>query len=80
MSRIVIINQPTGNRGDESAHRALVRRLSNTNKSNKIIVVYFAESKERAEQFEVKCPNVEYIYLPYIRGSKQIAKYSLKYQ
>ena len=80
MSKIIIINQPTGNRGDESAHRALVRRLSDYDLSNEIEVVYFAESLERASQFEVKRPNLKYIYLPYIKGSKQIAKYSLKYR
>lgn len=79
MSRIVIINQPTGNRGDESAHRALVRRLSETNSRNEIIVAFFAEEKERASQFEVKRPNLKYVYIPFIRGTKPIAKYSLKY-
>lgn len=79
MSRIVIINQPTGNRGDESAHRAFVRRLSDLDSSNEIVVVFFAELKERATQFEVERPNLRYVYLPYIRGSKPIAKYSLKF-
>lgn len=43
------------------------------------MVVFFAELKERATQFEVERPNLRYVYLPYIRGSKPIAKYSLKF-
>lgn len=30
VKEILIINQPMGNRGDESAHRALVRSLNRT--------------------------------------------------
>lgn len=79
MSKILVINQPTGNRGDESAHRAFVRKLSEEYVQDDITVVYFAESKERASQFEVKRENVHYVYLKYIKGTRQIAKMSLMY-
>lgn len=40
--RILIINQPLNNRGDESAHKALIRRLLNANKDIDIVCIWVA--------------------------------------
>ena len=58
---ILIINQPLNNRGDESAHKALMRRLSKAFPSA-IIKVLFVNSlnKDCINQFDAKLPNVQY--------------------
>lgn len=38
--KILIINQPLNNRGDEAAHKALVRRILQEFKKVQIIVIF----------------------------------------
>ena len=57
--KLLIINQPLNNRGDESAHRALVRAL-HANLPNVEIRVLFWKCNEVSIDFELK---VRKIYL-----------------
>lgn len=58
---ILIINQPLNNRGDESAHKALVRSLSSEIPHANIKVLFFnSHNKDSINQFDAKLPNVEY--------------------
>jgi colanic acid/amylovoran biosynthesis protein len=88
--KILIINQPPCNRGDESAHKALVRALIASFPSSEIRVMVPISQAESIKQYSVTSPNVEYIYEPifprrrgcaiikklgYIRGFNWIWKY-----
>ena len=62
---ILIINQPQYNRGDESAHKGLVRGLITKCPDVKIKVMYHSWAEHSMLQFAVHHPNVEYIKAPY---------------
>lgn len=65
--KILVVNQPIGNRGDESAHKAFVNALRN--KKNMEITILFYGTKERHSDEAIeafvasnsKTPNVIYI-------------------
>lgn len=76
---ILIINQPVGNRGDESAHRALVRQLVSSCPSDIITVVFFGESKENTAPIQVDASNLEYVTIPFRKGVMRLAMMAFKY-
>lgn len=53
MKNILIVNQPLGNRGDESAHRALVRTLRDNLKECNILVLNFITTEKELQSFVV---------------------------
>lgn len=59
--KIAIINQPTGNRGDEAAHKAFVRKLAKELPDSQIDVIFIKHPQERIDAFNVNLPNVRYI-------------------
>lgn len=61
--RIVIVNQPLGNRGDESAHKGLVRALLKNIPKIDITVLFVGVSQDSINQFAIKSPQVTYINL-----------------
>lgn len=61
LRNILIINQPLGNRGDESAHRALMRSLNKFFPETKITVLNYMDYLNAEEEFIVEHPNNEYI-------------------
>lgn len=61
LRNILIINQPLGNRGDESAHRALVRSLNKAFPETKITILNYLDYRNAEEEFIVEHPNNEYI-------------------
>lgn len=58
---ILIVNQPLQNRGDESAHRALVRGMLKRCPNAYIRILYFCMDAKFINQFVVKDKRVEYI-------------------
>lgn len=74
MKNILIINQPLNNRGDESAHRALIRQLTKTKPDYKINVLFFNQPEKCINEFKVNCPNVQYIGLQIPRPSRIMSK------
>ena len=62
--KILIIDQPINNRGDESAHRAFVNRLSLTYPEAKIQILFYEKLPIEVEEMRVVRPNVEYINIP----------------
>lgn len=72
---ILIVNQPTGNRGDEAAHRALVRALSHRYPEASIRIVFMGVSKSSFEGLQVRAPNVSYENIA-IRHIQKLAKWS----
>jgi colanic acid/amylovoran biosynthesis protein len=57
---IVIINQPLSNRGDEAAHRSLLRALDREFPESKITVLFLNEKKEAIQDFTVESPRIIY--------------------
>lgn len=72
---ILIVNQPTGNRGDEAAHRALVRALSKRYPDAAIRIVFMGVSSSGFGGLQVKAPNVVYENIP-IRHLQTLAKWA----
>lgn len=59
--RIAILNQPTGNRGDEAAHKAFVRSIANTMPDCQVDVIFILERQTNIDEFNVKLSNIGYI-------------------
>lgn len=81
--KILIINQPLNNRGDESAHKALVRRLAKEYPNYEINVLFEKSANEDSiKQFSIEAPNVHYIHCsPYIsKGFRKISEFGLKHR
>lgn len=67
---ILLINQPLNNRGDESAHKALVRRILESRPNVMITCIWVAVeniiNNDNIESFKVKNPRIKYqIIQPY---------------
>lgn len=58
---ILIVNQPLRNRGDESAHRALVRKLLQEIPDMHVRVLFYCEEANAIDEFSVLDERVEYI-------------------
>lgn len=61
--KIVIVNQPLGNRGDESAHKGLIRTLLKSLPKVNIKVLFVGVSQDSINQFAIESKQVEYINL-----------------
>jgi colanic acid/amylovoran biosynthesis protein len=77
MKKILIINQPLGNRGDEAAHKALVRSILRFIPNAKIDVLFISSSQECINQFMVHNQRVSYINIPLIKGGLRILLYKI---
>ena len=61
IKEILIINQPIGNRGDESAHRALVRALNKALPETHITILSFLDYVNGIKEFIVTSSNNDYV-------------------
>lgn len=80
--KILLINQPLNNRGDESAHKALVRRLVKEYPDSEINILFEkSANSDSIRQFSIEAPNVHYIHFsPTInKGFKKISEFGLKH-
>lgn len=59
--KILIVNQPLNNRGDESAHKGLVRTILSQVEGANIRVLFGATNVDSIKQFAVQSKKVEYI-------------------
>lgn len=76
---LLIINQPLNNRGDESAHKALLRALKNEYPNCNISVLFIGGNQDSINQFNVKLPNIRYINLHKVKAFNRFAIWGLKY-
>lgn len=76
---ILYVNQPLNNRGDESAHRALIRRLLGALPDLHIKQIDVGVKRVTVEEFNVHLPNMEYEILPPGKGYKKIMVAAFKY-
>ncbi|GHV70004.1 hypothetical protein AGMMS49928_15600 [Spirochaetia bacterium] len=75
---IVIINQPLENRGDEAAHRSLMRALSQRFSDDEIKVLFQGALQDSIDQVRIVEPNITYINFPRpIRGIWRFRRYAL---
>ena len=58
--KIVIVNQPTNNRGDESAHKALVRRIISDIAEAEVEVIFIGRTEEQMRSIRVTSGRVRY--------------------
>lgn len=77
--KILIINQPTNNRGDEAAHKSLMRMLNSKFPKDSIEVLFFNEPKATINEFVVENKNNTYTNIPSFKGAKTLLKYAMKY-
>jgi len=78
--KIVIINQPLNNRGDESAHKALVRSICNSIPNCRIEVLFVQANNDSIEQFNVNLPNVQYLNLRAFKGFGKCSCWGMIYK
>ena len=64
MIKILIINQPPFNRGDESAHKGLLRALLAHNGDLEIRVLSKMEWNESIRQYAIEDERVKYVFEP----------------
>lgn len=82
---ILIVNQPLNNRGDESAHKGLVRKMLSEMPDANVRVLFVGSAHNHAvDQYEVKSPQIEYIqikqvkaYTAYFRKCMQVGWYKV---
>lgn len=72
---ILIINQPPFNRGDESAHKGLIRTLLKRFPDAKIKVMHEAWLSESYRQYDVHDERVKYI--SEARGAMKFPRFSI---
>ena len=76
--KILLINQPLNNRGDESAHKALIRQLAQDSK-NSIRVLYInCYSPTSMQAYDMHLPQVQYIDILSKRGYNYVNENLLK--
>lgn len=76
---ILIVNQPLNNRGDESAHKALVRTMLSEMPTVSIRVLWVEANPDSIKQFAITDKRVEYVNIKEIRGFHRIATLSLRH-
>lgn len=76
---ILIVNQPLNNRGDESAHKALVRTILSEMPSVSICVLWIGANPDSIRQFAITDKRVRYVNIKEIRGFHRIATNSLRH-
>lgn len=81
MKNILIINQPLGNRGDESAHRALLRTLNKTYPTTRITILTLFDWCNAERDFIVEHNNNNYVNFLYSHNlaAPLVAKWSLQF-
>ena len=77
---ILIINQPLNNRGDESAHKGLIRVLCKKMPNINITVLFTGENQDSINQFSLDIPNIAYINLPINNRYYRISGWGMKYK
>ena len=76
--KILLINQPPFNRGDESAHKGLVRTLLRRLPNVKIIVMSPIAYAESVRQYSVRDDRVSYLNIPIDFKAKSFFRISAK--
>lgn len=76
--RILVINQPLNNRGDESAHKAFMSSLAHLSDTN-ITMLFVGGNPDSIEQFKVLAENINYVRLEAESGFVAVLKLGIVY-
>lgn len=77
--KIVIINQPLSNRGDEAAHRSLMRALDREFPDTQFTVLFFKQNENAIIEFVVNSPHICYINIKgFGKGVGFLQKWTLR--
>ena len=79
MNNILLICQPLNNRGDESAHKGLLRAISKESPNTHFIVIFLGSKQNSIDQFDVKLTNVEYVNIKGHKGLIRFISFIAKY-
>lgn len=77
--KILFVHQPLNNRGDESAHKGLLRALVKALPEVQIKVLFTYTYNDTIRQFDVQLPQVEYVCIPHRFGEGFFLKATVKY-
>ena len=75
---ILVINQPVFNRGDEAAHRSLIRTLNQLLPEAHLTIAIEKINQDTIEQIRVKSPQNTYIALNSQKGEYRFRKFAIK--
>lgn len=77
---IVIINQPLSNRGDEAAHRSLMRALDREFPDTHFTVLFFKQNEDDIIEFVVNSARISYLNITgYGKGVGFIQRWTLRF-
>ena len=76
---IVIINQPLNNRGDEAAHKSLIRSLNKEFKEAIINIIFVGSNQNSINQFTIKNSKNSYINIQAFKWHGPFVRIGLKY-
>lgn len=76
---ILVVNQPLNNRGDESAHKALIRSILHSLPKANICVLFVDRVQENVDQFVVHDARVSYINIHSKRGWRRSLWLAIEY-
>ncbi|MDD3078910.1 MAG: polysaccharide pyruvyl transferase family protein [Paludibacter sp.] len=75
IKNILIINQPCNNRGDEAAHRSLIRALSKLFPDTEITILFAGANKESVQEMIVNNKNIKYHIINLHRGFTRLVRF-----
>lgn len=76
----LIVNQPLNNRGDESAHKALIRSILQYLPNASILVLFIEQNQDSINQFNIHDSRVTYINIQSVSGWRRILLFGIKYK
>lgn len=76
--KLLLVNQPLNNRGDEAAHRALVRSLLAAVPTVDIRVLFFGVDEDSIRQFSVDDARIRYVHIKPGRGNVRLIKAAMQ--
>ena len=78
--KILVVNQPLNNRGDEAAHRSLMRGLNQRFENAEVTVVFSGSNPESIKQMEVEHVNNKYVNIKPsgIKGRSLLNRWSIR--
>src|SRR5690606_13565671 len=77
--RVTIINQPINNRGDEAAHRSMMRELNKRFPDSQFTVLFVNKDQESINEFIVPSSQNHYLTIKsFTKGNNFFKKWSLR--
>ncbi len=78
--KVLFLDQPINNRGDEAAHKSFIRKLIEIYPEVEVQCLFRGVSVNSIEQIRVNSENVEYVLLKNSRGYRKIRELLIKFR